>query len=342
MTTLLSFGLSYQFKADRLDSLSQSLLEKMNDNIVVLTTHFLLPAMHLAQSSAILAEEGAIDVSHSQQMETYFYGLIKPYPQVQSLYYGDKGGNFYMIKKKEDTSLLTKLVYRTKDAPISILKHRDLFGTISKVEKSKKLNYDPRTRPWFVGAQDSGQSFWTDIYIFFTGQVPGITASYPSYDSNNNFRGVFGVDIELNQISTRINKEKLSEDTLVLIINSKNKVVSNSDQQISHGGLESDLHPLHISEINNELIKKAYAQYASFPEELFTIRDNFQKYIVSIKDFPEDFSKDWRLVLIVPQKDILTETFSPGFNLFLIGLSLIAWVWGVLWYTKHKLFYTEL
>ena len=105
ITTILSIGLTYQFKNNTIDSLSNSLLEQINNNIIEITTNFLMPAIVLAESSARLAEEGALDVNNSLQIEQYFKASIKPHPQIQGLYYGDKFGNFYMIKKKEDQVL---------------------------------------------------------------------------------------------------------------------------------------------------------------------------------------------------------------------------------------------
>jgi adenylate cyclase len=276
----------------------------MNNNIIEITTNFLMPAMYLAESSARLAELGAIDVHNREEIELYFQGLITPFPQVQALYYGDKFGNFYMVKKEEDTSLLSKLIYRTGKESSLTLKHRNLFGELIKIEKSKDLNYDPRTRPWYIGAKSVSQQFWTDIYIFFTGKTPGITASYPSYDSEKHFMGVFGVDIKLSQITRLINKQKISKDSLVVIINDKNKVVSFPNQAIELDGDGDTLHPLHISELDNDRVKQAYKKYTEIALQRFTITHNLQKYIVGIKDFPDLFGKKWKIISIVPQKDI--------------------------------------
>lgn len=52
-----------------------------------------------------------------------------------------------------------------------------MVGTES-VEDSK---YDPRVRPWYIGAKKTGKIFWTDPYIFFENDRPGITVAVPVF-----------------------------------------------------------------------------------------------------------------------------------------------------------------
>ena len=59
----------------------------------------------------------------------------------------------------------------------------------------------PAVRPWYLGARDSQKTFWTDIYIFNTGQKPGISRATPILDRDGKFLGVFGMDIGIDALS---------------------------------------------------------------------------------------------------------------------------------------------
>ena len=61
-------------------------------------------------------------------------------------------------------------------------------------------DYDPRTRPWFTGALDTGDVYWTGIYIFFSDHKPGITVSSRVPEPGGLHR-VFGVDVTLDELS---------------------------------------------------------------------------------------------------------------------------------------------
>ena len=61
-------------------------------------------------------------------------------------------------------------------------------------------NYDPRQRPFFQQARDTGTNGWTEAYEFFhkraSNTVTGLTYTAPVRDTNGQFIGAFGVDLE--------------------------------------------------------------------------------------------------------------------------------------------------
>src|SRR5262249_27882764 len=75
------------------------------------------------------------------------------------------------------------------------------------------LDYDPRRRPWYRGAVDMSSApaarnasaaarvYWTQPYVFFTAQAPGITAALEFRASDGLVR-VAGFDLALTDIST--------------------------------------------------------------------------------------------------------------------------------------------
>ena len=70
-----------------------------------------------------------------------------------------------------------------------------LIGT--EVETVGDETYDPRLRLWYRGAVEKQSLDWSDIYIFFTDQKPGITVSLPIRKGDDAILGVVGLDITL-------------------------------------------------------------------------------------------------------------------------------------------------
>jgi adenylate cyclase len=317
-----------QYKNDTISSLSKTLLDQLNQNIIETTSLFLNPAAEIAETSARLVEETALNPNSTRQIEDYFKGAIKPHPHINALMLGDKLGNFFMVKRMPDGSLMSKLIYRTIGEPGTVYKRRNLFGDVIEVDKERKIDYDPRNRPWFIGAQKTGQRFWTDVYIFFTAKKPGLTAAFPTY-KNNKFMGVFGVDIELDRISELIERQKVSPDSIVMIINDKNKVVAypglNSETYMSEGSIQ----PLSVNDLNNELINEAMRKKESSVAEQFKFDFKQSSYFASVKEFPESFGKEWRIVLIVPEKDLLQSIGMPRTTLYIFLVFLILCVIGL-------------
>lgn len=69
-----------------------------------------------------------------------------------------------------------------------------------KVSRSN-LIYDPRSRPWYVGAANSDLNIvWTEPYTFFTADEPGITVS-TKINMGDGLTHIVGFDVLLNDIT---------------------------------------------------------------------------------------------------------------------------------------------
>ena len=98
--------------------------------------------------------------------------------------------------------------------------HRDAVGEEIGREDDPTDTYDPRTRSWYTRARGTHELFWTDVYIFFTQRVPGITASATYRDAHGRLylfrplemstRQVRAAQIRSSQIgATKINPRKI-------------------------------------------------------------------------------------------------------------------------------------
>lgn len=62
-------------------------------------------------------------------------------------------------------------------------------------------NYNSTHRDWFRAALDAGTVTWTEPYLMFTEQVPGVSCTLPIYAANNSLRAVLAFDLELGPLS---------------------------------------------------------------------------------------------------------------------------------------------
>ena len=102
---------------------------------------------------------------------------------------------------------------------------RNAQGQVITIESVAGDTYDPRVRPWYLGAVDSKTLFWTDVYVFFTDQAPGITAALPilQYDQ---VQAVFGLDIELKELSAFLASLAIGQRGLAMILDRQGRLVA--------------------------------------------------------------------------------------------------------------------
>lgn len=314
------------------NALTLQYVSQLNTNVVEATTSELMPAVQVTESSARLTEEGTISYSNPGQMEKYLHGALKAYPQLNAIYFGDKFGNFYMVKRLENGNQQIKIIIQTTEFPVQITKVVTKTNTLVSNESSPIIEYDPRNRPWFIGAKEVEQRFWTDLYVFYTGNVPGVSAAFPAFDIYNQFFGVFGVDIALGNISKKLRNYKLTPRTKMFIIDHNNIVVAHPDMEQKLSEKTGTLTPLSISEIKDETISEAIKTHNRLKINTFSISINQKKHIVSIVPFPEYFGQNWKSVMIVSENDLShsIQKNDPQKNLFWIICFILFTSYGII------------
>jgi signal transduction histidine kinase/CheY-like chemotaxis protein/HPt (histidine-containing phosphotransfer) domain-containing protein len=89
-------------------------------------------------------------------------------------------------------------------------------------------SYDPRQRPWYIGAERAGRDIWTKPYTFATAATLGITYAVPVFDSGGVLRAVIGVDIELTEVSRIVDAESRRIGGTVFIATGEGEVLGHS------------------------------------------------------------------------------------------------------------------
>jgi PAS domain S-box-containing protein len=123
-------------------------------------------------------------------------------------------------------------------------------------------NYDPRSRPWYQKVLTNHSIVWTDPYIFFTSQKPGITIAGPTFDTSGTLAGIVGVDIAIDELSTFINNLKIGKNGRAFMINNNGDVVAFPDLEkikTSDSNALPAKRLVKIHELDDVLSRKAFS-----------------------------------------------------------------------------------
>ncbi len=245
--------------------------------------------VHLIKASF---ENGMVDIDNPAALINYFYLLKKNHSEFVNIQYGDRKGRFTMVPAQ--------------------------FPEIHKI-------FDPRVRPWYIGAVEAKGEHWTDVYIFASSQKPGITASLPIFKGNE-LQGVCGIDIDLSTFSRFLRSIKIENQGYAYIIENKNgRVIAHPDL------IQRTWDPMHIELLSTCLadLKAAgkqfgstsfqgeyfYTAYTDYPENNWTVgvtlpMTEFLKHIQSIKN---------TTITLVVVAMVLCSIFSYLFTLTTVG-----------------------
>ncbi len=296
------------------------IMENISSYAMEQSQNYLSKAQRAAQLTKRLLRSEVLVQNNGRALENYFLEQLVTYPDISGIYFGAPNGDFFFVSRNDKYSpdgIRTKIISHRQGQRQVSYRFRDAQHQLVAEEDDPNDSYDPRARPWYQGALATDSIFWSDPYIFYTSQKPGITISGPTYDAEGNLRGIVGVDIEIDQLSTFIAKLRIGEHGRAFMLNRNRDVVAFHDvEKIKHH--QQDGRPssrlVKIDEFSDPLCRAAFRALGVAQEEKSQIQlshaeytrfevdgENYQAMFVP---FP-DPQWPWVIGMYMPEDDYL-------------------------------------
>ncbi|SEC63229.1 sensor histidine kinase [Rhodobacter sp. 24-YEA-8] len=258
---------------------ARHLLRDVGTNAIEHSKGFLNPAQGAAELAARLAQNQVVASDDQARLEQLLFQQLQISPQFAGLYFGGEDGHFVMVSRTPDQAgpFRTKLITIENGVRrIELIWRRDDFSVMAR-RLTPDDPYDPRTRSWFILAKNSLGTVWTDPYIFFSSQQPGITLAAPvlrpvkgkrgASGARRSIWGVVGVDIEISRISEFLSRLQIGTSGKALIIHKNGDVIAHPDLNLLRVTAEDgSLRFASIGEIDDPIARAAFAPLASSGE----------------------------------------------------------------------------
>ena len=307
-----------------ISDLANDLIEQTSKTVIEKTANHFLPASVAVEMSSRLTELGAISFTDFKQMEMYTLGVLKSYPQISMFYLADEQGNYVHAWRLADGTTESWIIKASASPPTSCLIFRDTALKVARTMESNHIDYDPRVRPWYVGAKKTRANFWTDVYISFSSQEPAITSSHPLFDRDGKFAGVWAMDIELDEISNFLKTQKIGKSGIELIINEKGEIVAYPDHSLIAREENGALRPVKVEELGLEPLSAAYREHVNTGKTRAVVECKGMRYLASFTEIPEPFPVRWKIAVLVPENDFVGEARQSMIIMLLISTVMLA------------------
>lgn len=173
-----------------------------------------------------------IDIYDQQWLQTVSAMLLNN-PYVSLLYLSNNNGDLVAVRPIYDE--VSRLAAGApKLARISVIynhvngfRERIFFNDkMQKIGSDNKPNrhYDPRTRPWFKGAELDGSIYVTDPYLFYRAEKIGITFSRRSLDGQS----VIAVDFDISSLTKAMKEFEYSDSSRVFLLTENKEVIASN------------------------------------------------------------------------------------------------------------------
>lgn len=331
----------------RVSALIHEKIFRIVDNLqklVVMSSDFLTDFPLISNENHVLIE--------------FLHSAVAAYPKLESLYLGDENGNFievvdFTINKQthylsdpekalpKSVTFGLRIIERDKESIRENWYYKDKnFKTISS-EELKTVTFDPRVRPWYVGAKKRRQLYWSEVYHFDPTGEPGITVAMPAIDEKGKFLGAIGADLPIGILSTFLTEQKIGKTGKAFILDVSGKVLlpleKSLEAKIAQKAFErwrsekySHQEPL-ASSTQAACLKgdKNCELEIAQKQDDFLLNVDDVDYLVSIDHFEHQFEKEWLIVIIAPFNDFFGNIVESERESILVALATLL-ISGVL------------
>lgn len=187
------------------NDIAQSLVEKTIEKTQHKLEDFFIPVKNQLNTSAVQAQMKPIQQFNQTDYNKLFVPIIENYDQISSLGIASSDGFEHDIILGENNEWFSREVDIENNGFVESWNAFKIMGNQVHIDSSwsDTAKHDPRSRPWFTGADHHIHKIhWTDPYIFNTNRLPGITVSKAWIDPyNDSLHVILALDLTLENIN---------------------------------------------------------------------------------------------------------------------------------------------
>jgi class 3 adenylate cyclase len=284
-------------------ALADSVLQALEKRIVTEIENWLSPAERAVRLLYEAEKRGAF-TRGVRLAEPLSMALLNSVRHVSIVSIADSEGNYFMFRRNAVGGIDTKVITQTPARRV-VNTIRDADGTVIRTYEDPQDRFDPRTRPWYLGAAASDGVHWTEIYVFFTDRVPGLTVSVAVRDESGALKGVFGADIRLDALSAFLAGLAIGETGRAMIIDRRGTLVAFPDAERAIKQVGDTLSPVHLDELNDSVLTRAFNVFRVEGPGRRTVEVDGERHLTIAAPVPDLIGNDWTVLIVVPEDEFV-------------------------------------
>jgi len=165
------------------------------------TRRYLAPAVQAADLTRTRLQYGQLPLNDDARLEGEFLSVLCTTPEVENIYLARPDGSFVLMGRDPGHRVHGKRIVLTGGRRQVRLSEWTCTQQQLSAHVDPADTYDPRVRPWYRAAAVAQALVWTDPYVFFAKQIPGVTAAVALRDVQGHVRGIVGTDVALSALT---------------------------------------------------------------------------------------------------------------------------------------------
>jgi sigma-B regulation protein RsbU (phosphoserine phosphatase) len=313
------------------EALTGAVFREVSGRAATHTRGFVLRAAPVVESLGQLADKG-LAVDDPKRLPPQLLAVLKANPGLSWVSYSDESGSFTGAYRppKGRTRIKHSHIVNGKTKLVEYERRKDGTRKVLKTEDDTK--YDPRKRPFYLGAKRAGRLVWLPPYVFYWQWVPGITCALPVKGAGGKLRGVLTADFDLNALSDFVSRLSVSKHSRVFLFTSDEVLLAHPNRRgVSGEGENAKL--LKLGDAGDPLVDDYRANLK--PECLtgsdgegfhrFEFRHDGTAYLGSATTFRVGKDLVWVVGVVAPKADFVGDVWrTQAFALAAAAVAVLA------------------
>ena len=328
LTGYVSFYNSQRAVNDLVSQLQSEITSRIEQSL----HGFLDAGSRVNRNTQVAISLGMLNTQALDPWIPYFEQQIQSAGSLHTLTLGNAQGEYVGVGRQDAGRLVlqrsgqaTGFVYYTYD-----------FNNRNKILSSVP-QYDPRLRPWYTAAAQSGKDAWSEVFKHFSEPLLQIATNLPLFDGNGKLMGVVAAGINLAVISDFLETLKIGQTGQTFILERSGLLIATSTKENPFRMVNGVQERLHVGESKNELTKNTVrylmTHFGSLdavwtPQQL-DFNSAGKRYYLKLTPFYDSAGIDWLIAVIVPESDFMGAIYDSNRNTILLTLIALLVAIGV-------------
>lgn len=269
----------------------------------------------VTQINANAVQFNTIDLQNAAILERHLWQQMRVFDSLQPIAFGSEQGTIHSVDRMSDGSLVIRVIDASTNGQYHTYSvdqqgNRDRLLQVS-------TTFDPRTRPWYVEAVQTGQPTWTDVYPYFSSMGLAISATRPLYDQTGQLLGVTNATLSLAELGNFLSNLKIGRFGQTFIMERSGNLIASSTseqpfrlQQSSRGERRQQIAAIAsrdpVTQQTTQYLKRYFGDFDNIrrSQQLAYTVDG-QQYLIQVAPFSDRYGLDWLIVVVVPEADFM-------------------------------------
>jgi signal transduction histidine kinase len=288
----------------------------------------------ITQINADAVRLGQIDLQDADRLERHFWQQMQLFPNLRPIAFANEQGEIHAVDRLEDGTL----VIRAMDESTGDRYHTYTVNERGDRDRLIATNdtFDPRERPWYIAAVQTGEPAWTEIYPYFSSSDLAISAVRPLYDDTGKLLGVTNATLSLSQLSSFLDELAVGPSGQTFIIERSGDLVASSTSmqtalpapsariEDSQRLAAVDSKNLITQTTTEHLLQRFDSLDAIEHSQQLDFTVNGKRQIVQVTPFGDRYGLSWLVVVVVPESDFAPYIAANTRSTMLLCLSVLV------------------